>query len=525
MADPMRRCSRLFPWLLLAAATSGQEPVSSAHVVDLATTRGAAAVGATWRYRDARLVDVDFRSAGPDRRPSGPPNRTLDLQPKAGARDFDDADWPRIAADSLAERRGSGRICFGWYRLSFALPERIDDVPIEGRTVEFEVVLDDYAEVWVDGALPRHLGQRGGSLVAGWNAPNRVLLTHRAFAGQTFSIAILGMNGPISDPPANYLWIRSARLRIADTPAFGKRAAAEWERLDPRLDRVVSPHATIETISDGHTWVEGPAWDRERGCLYFSDIPKNCVLRWSPAVGTRLHVERSGYTGTAPFAGREPGSNGLAVDADGCLWLCQHGDRRIARLAADGSFETLVDRIDGRRLNSPNDLLLAPNGDLWFTDPPFGLPGQFTDPGRELPFAGVWRRTPDGATTPMLEDLRGPNGLALSPDNRVLYVSDADPQAPKWWRCELRDGRVAERRVLLDAAKWRDVRPGFPDGMKVDAEGNLFACGPGGLYVFHPDGTLLGTLQLGVATSNCAFGGDGRTLFVTADHTVLCLRW
>ena len=470
--------------------------------------------------------DRHFSSPGRDRKPSGAPNHTYDITPHAGGADFDDADWEVIAPDSLEARRGTGRICFGWYRLRFEVPERIAGVATAGRTLEFEVVLDDYAEVWVDGRLPRHLGQTGGSLVAGWNAPNRVVLTHRAFAGQHFTIAIFGANGPLSDPPANFLWIRAAKLRLLDTPAWGKLQDLAWDRLDPRLDAVVAPQVTVEQVSAGHTWIEGPAWDRQHGCLYFSDIPRNAVLRWSPEAGTTTFLERSGYSGSAPFAGREPGSNGLAVDAGGRLWLCQHGDRRIVRREADGTFVGIVERFEGKRLNSPNDLLLMPNGDLYFTDPPFGLPGQFDDPTRELAFAGVYRRTPDGTLSALVRDLRGPNGLALAPDGRTLYVSDADPESPKWLRVHLDErGQPTGTEVLLDAGQWKGVRPGFPDGMKIDAGGNLFACGPGGVYVFHADGKLLAVLHTKVATSNCAFGADQRTLFVTAEHAVLALRW
>lgn len=512
----------------LAAALGAQSPALPDATVelDLASLAGARQVNAEWRYHDAELHVVEFREPGPDRRPSGPPNRTHDITPHAGGVEFDDADWPVIAADSLAARRGSGRVCFGWYRLRFEVPERIDGVATAGRTLEFEVVLDDYAEVWVEGRLPRHLGQTGGSLIAGWNAPNRVLLTHRAAAGQHFTIAVFGANGPLSDPPANYLWIRSATLRMSPTEAWGEPVHLTMERLDPRLDAVVAPHASIERISDGHTWIEGPAWDRRQQCLLFSDIPRNEVKRWAPGAGTTTFLTASGYSGRAPFPGREPGSNGLAVDATGRLWLCQHGDRRIVRREPNGELTTIAAAFEGKRLNSPNDLLLAPNGDVYFTDPPFGLPGQFDDPARELPFAGVFRRSPDGALTVLERSLRGPNGVALAPDGRTLYVSDADPEAPKWLRIHLdARGQPVGSDVLLDAKPWKGVRPGYPDGMKVDAAGNLFACGPGGVYVFAPDGILLGVLHTDVATSNCAFGGDANTLFVTAEHAVLALRW
>jgi gluconolactonase len=513
----------------LLAALPGQERPpegQAAAEIDLGTQAGAALARAEWRYHDARIVETVFRAPGLDRRPSGPPNKTQDIEPRAGAADFDDSSWDVIPADSLQQRRGTGRVCFGWYRLHCAIPERAGDFITAGSTVELELVLDDYAEIWVDGRLPRHLGQRGGNLVAGWNAENRVVLTHRAFAGQSFTIAVFGMNGPISDPPANYLWIRSAKLRFLPTPGWGEPVSLRWEKLDPRLDAAVSPHATAEKLSDGHAWVEGPAWDRGRQCLYFSDIPNNVVLRWAPGEGTRPFLARSGWSGDGEFTGREPGSNGLAIDLEGRLWLCQHGDRRIVRREHDGTLTTIADRFEGKRLNSPNDLLLAPNGDLWFTDPPFGLPRQFDDPARELPFAGVYRRTPDGKLQLIVRDLRGPNGLALSPDQRTLYVSDADPEAPRWWKVALDErGQPTAATVLLDARQWRSMRKGAPDGMKTDAAGHLFACGPGGVYVFHPGGALLGVLHTGVATANCCFGEDQRTLFVTADHAVLALRW
>ncbi len=513
-------------WPAFLCLTAAALPAQESLALDLRTTAGLAAVRGEWRYHDATLVPVAFRRVGPDRKPSGEPNTTLEVMPRAGVAAFDDAAWERIPPTDLEGRRGQGRVCFGWYRLAVTVPDRIGDVPLQGGTLSFTVTIDDYAEVWVDGLLPRRIGQPGGSLVAGFNVGNQVLLTHRAVPGQTFQIAVFAMNGPISDPPANYLWMRDARLLFEPTPGWGEPQALRLERLDPRLDAALAPGLLVEKVSDGHEWLEGPAWDAAHGRLLFSDIPKNRVMQWAPGAGTAVFLQPSGWLSPAAFPGREPGANGLAFGNDGHLLLCQHGERRLARLLPDGVQEPVMAAYEGKRLNSPNDVFPALNGDLYVTDPPFGLPRQFDDPARELSFGGVYRRTPDGVVRLLVDDLRGPNGVALSPDGGTMYVSDADPERPAWHAYALGpDGRVAGHKVLRDAAEWKGVRPGFPDGMAVDTAGHLFSGGPGGLYVFHPDGTLLGVLHTGVATSNCAFGPDLRTLFVTADHAVLALRW
>lgn len=296
-------------------------------------------------------------------------------------------------------------------------------------------------------------------------------------------------------------------------------------RVDPRVDRLVPEDASLELVADGFHWVEGPLWDRSGGFLLFSDIPANAVYRWREDEGASLYLERSGYTGDAPFTGREPGSNGLLFDTRGRLVLCQHGDRRIARIERDGTRTVLADRYMGRRLNSPNDAVFRSNGDLYFTDPPFGLPETFSDEARELDFSGVYRLSAQGELTLLTRALDGPNGIAFAPDERTLYVSNADGARPVWMAFAVQeDGTLGAARVFFDATEWTRRWPGFPDGMKVDVEGNLFAAGPGGVHIFARDGSHLGSIVTGVATSNVAWGEDGSVLYVTAGTAVYRIR-
>jgi gluconolactonase len=292
-----------------------------------------------------------------------------------------------------------------------------------------------------------------------------------------------------------YIWLVAVLLAVAEAsaqPAVTVADPGRIERLDPRFDRLVPQGAVLEKLADGFTWVEGPVWSRRDGALLFSDIPNNAVYRWKEGEGASLFLQPSGYTGAVPFEGREPGSNGLTLDPEGRLVLCEHGDRRIARLEADGRKTTLADRYAGKRLNSPNDAVFASNGDLYFTDPPFGLPKAFDDPRKELDFQGVYRLAGDGSLTLLTRALKAPNGLAFSPDGRLLYVTDVDADRPAWWVFDVReDGSLANGRVFADARPFTQDRPGGPDGLKVDRAGNLFAAGPGGVYVFAPDGALL----------------------------------
>jgi gluconolactonase len=295
-------------------------------------------------------------------------------------------------------------------------------------------------------------------------------------------------------------------------------------REDPRLDALIAPDAKIEVLGSGFEWAEGPVWFAKGEYLLFSDIPRNSVMKWKDGEGISLFLKPAGYTGIADY-GREPGSNGLTVDREGRLTLCEHGDRRIARLYWEGGKRTLVDNYQGKRLNSPNDLVFKSNGDLYFTDPPYGLPKRADDPARELDFCGVYRLKPSGELTLLTRDMTFPNGLAFSPDEKMLYVAQSDPNKAIWMAFPVNaDGTLGQGRVFKDVTTMVKSLPGLPDGMKVDHQGNLFATGPGGIHVMAPDGTLLGRIETGQATANCAWGNDGSVLYITADKYLCRLR-
>jgi gluconolactonase len=298
--------------------------------------------------------------------------------------------------------------------------------------------------------------------------------------------------------PHRSLILLSSALHLGATlSAF---AGIDVVRLDRRIDAV---------------------WNRNQGYLLYSDIPANTIYRWTPGTQPLPFIKSSGYSGSVPFGGREPGSNGLAYDVNGRLVICQHGDRRIVRVERNGARTVLADRYLGRRLNSPNDAVFRSNGDLYFTDPPFGLPHAFDDPGRELAFSGVYRLSADGELSVIINNIRAPNGIAFSPDESILYVTDVSSDRPAWLAYDvLPDGRAANGRVFVDARPFTERLPGGPDGLKVDVQGNLFGAGPGGVYVFAPDGAHLGTLETGVPTANVAFGEDGSVLFVAASTAI-----
>ena len=323
---------------------------------------------------------------------------------------------------------------------------------------------------------------------------------------------------------AAFLVLLAACATPAPTP--GVTAVGSVERLDPALDALVPRDARVERLAGGFAWAEGPAWRKSGGYLLFSDAPHNTMWRWKEGEGLSVFLRPAGYTGTNP-PGRELGSNGITIDASGAVVYADHGNRLVARLV-DSNYTkvTLADRYQGKRFNSPNDLVFRSNGDLYFTDPPYGLAGQDGDPAKELSFNGVYRVRPNGEVTLLTRELTRPNGIAFSPDERTLYVANSDAAHAVWMAYDVNeDGTIANGRVLFDATPLaKQGKPGLPDGMKVDRAGNLFAGGPGGVLVITPQGKHLGTIVTGQPTANCAWGDDGSTLYMTGNDQLFRIR-
>jgi gluconolactonase len=491
--------------------------------IDLTTDAGVAAVAGTWRYSDTRIVESQFRAPDADGQPTGAPVTTYDLAPHAGGADFDDSAWTPIAPESLAQRRGAGRLSFNWYRIRVTVPERVGDFATRGSTVVFETSLDDYAEVWVDGELPRAFAQSGGSVVGGWNARNRLVVGRNVQPGQPIQLAVFGINGPVSDAPDNYIWMRSARLDFftgSDAPVAvtPQEVNIEVERLDPAIDALVPPNAKLFKLAEGFQFIEGPIWVAragEPGRLLFSDPNANRIYAYSDEEGLSVFRERSGYDGADVAEYGQPGSNGLALDRAGRVTIAEHGRHRLSRIEADGTTTVLAASYRGKRLNSPNDLVYRRDGSLYFTDPPFGLPRFYDDPHKELSFSGVYRLA-NGELTLLADELIGPNGIAFSPDERFLYVANWDPARKIVMRYPVRrDGTLGRGEQFFDMGG----APGEEalDGIEIDELGNLYVSGPGGVWVLSPHGTHLGTIRAPKLPANFAWGGpDGRTLYLTA---------
>ncbi len=510
-------------WMVTAPANA-QKPVFEQRpdaVIDLMTEEGIRLVKGQWRYSDTKIVEVAHRSPGPDLGPSGGPNRTYDIQPHAGAADFDDSAWEAIPPAGLETRRSTGRLCFNWYRIAITIPDRIGAYDPTGSTAVFEVVIDDYAEVWVNGRLPLVLGQAGGHLVKGFNAPNRVIVAKDVKPGQRIQLAVLGANGPLSNPPGNFIWVRSATLDFYRASRFdqARQVGGAVVRVDASLDAIVTPSAKLEKVAEGFTFTEGPVWvsatDKSEGYLLFSDPNDNLIYRLTTEGEVSVFRAKSGYTGGDIGEYHQPGSNGLTLDKQGRLTINQHGNRRVIRVEPRGNITVLADRYQGKRLNSPNDLVYKSDGALYFTDPPFGLPKVFDDPRKELPYSGVYRAF-NGSIQLVSTDLTGPNGLAFSPDERYLYVGNWDPRKKVVMRYEVQpDGSLANGSVFYDMTH----APGEDalDGIKVDQQGNLYVCGPGGIWILSPEGKYLGLIKGQEDPHNLAWGDDdGKTLYITA---------
>jgi gluconolactonase len=522
--------------VLIARADVAADAVPSTKPdasIDLTTSAGTAAVRGTWRYADVRIVDATFRKAGADGQPSGAATQTYEIEPHAGGLELDDSRWEAVAAEDLDTRRGNGRLSFGWYRIRITVPAKAGTLDTTGTTIVFETSVDDYAEVWVDGELPRLLGQSGGSVTAGWNAPNRLVIARNAKPGQTIQLAVFGMNGPISNPVTNYVWMRSARLdfyreKTAPHAISPREVNVEVIRLDPGIDAIVPANPKIYKLAEGFEFTEGPVWSPD-GYLLFSDPNANRIYKYTPDTKVEVWKEKSGYDGKDVAEYRQPGSNGLALDATGRLTINEHGRRRVVRLERDGTTTVVADAYDGKRLNSPNDLIYGADGSLYFTDPPFGLPRFHQDPRKELVFSGVYRVRSAAAGAPLplelIDDsLSGPNGIALSPDQRTLYVGNWDEQRKVVMRYPIApDGTVGKGSVFFDMTK----APGEEaiDGVEVDELGNLYVSGPGGVWILSADGKHLGTLVAPKLPANFAWGDeDGRTLYLTARSGLYRMR-
>jgi gluconolactonase len=303
--------------------------------------------------------------------------------------------------------------------------------------------------------------------------------------------------------------------------AMAQKTIGSIERIDPAFDKLVPSDSKIEVLETGFTWTEGPVWMGDH--LLFSDIPRNSIFKWTATGGVELFMNPSGYTGVA-YVGLEPGSNGLLRDLKGRLVMCEHGDRRISVLTERGGKMTIADKYKGKRLNSPNDAVLKSNGDLYFTDPPYGLPGRFEDPHRELDFCGVYRVTPAGDVTLLTKAIERPNGIGFSPDEKTLYVAQSNPENANWTAFTVKeDGALGEGKEIHNATKRVGKEPGLPDGLAVDADGHLWASGPGGIFVFDPAGKLLGRIVTNERTSNCTIADDG-WLYITADSNLCRIK-
>jgi gluconolactonase len=322
-----------------------------------------------------------------------------------------------------------------------------------------------------------------------------------------------------------HLLLAAAVAAVVASPAFAddltpRPTLGEIVKSDPALDALIAPDAKIEVLASGLNWSEGPVWSRELGAVLFSDVPENHILKWKEGEGMSVYLKPSGFTGILPYS-REPGSNGLTMNAKGELCACEHGDRRVSVLTKGGGKRTLADNFEGKRFNSPNDLCFDKAGNLYFTDPPYGLPkGPADKENRQLEWNGVYRLSAEGKLTLLTKEMTFPNGIALSPDEKTLYVAQPDSKAALWKAFPLKDdGTAGESKVLADAsamAQGGQYRGGC-DGMKVDQQGHIWATGPGGVHIMTPEGKLLGRIECHMACGNCCFGDDGSTLYICAD--------
>lgn len=302
------------------------------------------------------------------------------------------------------------------------------------------------------------------------------------------------------------------------------------ERFDPSLDAIIDSNAKAEIIAEGFEWSEGSLWVEKENMLLFSDVPANTVYKWTEAKGKQVYLKPSGYTDAEPSSSKEPGSNGLTLDNDGNLVLCQHGNRQVARMDApldkpEAKFITLTAKYNNKRFSSPNDCVFNNTGELFFTDPPYGLPTQDDkDPMKEQPHNGVYKVKKDGTVILLVDSIPRPNGIALFPGQQRLLVASSDPQKPNWYVFDVKGDSLLNGKIFYSAAGYDKSWHGLPDGLKIDSKGNVYATGPGGIWFFNSEGRKLGMLRLENATSNCALSADEKVLYVTNDMYLLRVK-
>ena len=516
-------CFAILSMIAIGQAAPSGAPEAS---IDLATVDGVKVVNGQWKYSDTKIIETEFRSAGADGQPTGGPVKTYDYTPKAGGAEFDDTLWQNVSASDLQKRRGNGRLSFNWYRINITIPETVNGFTTAGSTVVFQTALDDYAEIWVDGELARFLGQKGGSVVAGWNAANRLVIGRDVVPGQKIQLAIFGINGPLSNPPTNFIWVREARLdffkgETGPTAITPSEVNVDIVRNDPAIDKIVGPNPKLFKLAEGFKFTEGPVWTGQG--LLFSDPNANTIYRYSSDGKLSVFKTPSGYSGADIGEYRQPGSNGITLDPQGNIVLDQHGNRRVVRLASDGTEQVVADRYEGKKLNSPNDLVYRSDGTLFFTDPNFGLPKFGADPRKELPFTGVYSLY-KGKLQLLTKEFTGPNGIALSPDEKYLYVGNWDDGRKVVYRYELNaDGTVTNATLFFDFTSFKGADA--IDGIKVDVQGNLYVSAPGGVQVLSPEGKHLGTIITPQHAHNLAWGdADGKSLYLTARNGLYKIR-
>lgn len=531
----------LFALLLISVFAMAQEirqlavdkPVA---VADLKTTEGAALVAARWFVQPAHILKTSFKAPGPSSNdalllyPTGMTIATHTIHPQIGDADFD-KNFIAIKPDDLEMREGMGLVSMVWFKTEITIPKTVGKFNTTGSTAIFEITVDDYSEIWVNGKQVRSFGQSGDGVISGYNTRNRIVLTHNAKPGDQFSIAILGINGPLGMIPENYIWVRNA---VVDFYKDGLPSNPAWRNIgkisliDEQLNHIISKDAAIDKVADGFQFTEGPVWHPD-GYLLFSDPNTNTIYRYNPENNNvTVYMSHSGYTGGDIGAYSQPGSNGLAIDKEGRLIIDQHGNRRVVRVEKKGPVVVLADRINGKRLNSPNDVVVKRDGTIYFTDPPYGLPKFFDDAGKELDYSGVFM-IKNGKLSVVSKDLGGPNGIAFSPDEKHLYVTNWDIRdihhTKTLWRYDVQtDGTLKNGKIFFDWNSTEDEEA--LDGMKVDREGNLFVSAPGGVWILSAEGQLLGKITTPERPANMAWGDkDGKTLYMTAHSSLYRIRF